>query len=301
MALWGIDLGGTKVEGVVLKSADSPEVIVRERMPSEVEKGYDHILKRISELIEILKGKTGLNPDAIGMGTPGSIDPSTGLLKNSNSVALNGMPFLADIQKELGVSVKIANDANCFALAETRMGVVKEVMPDASVVFGVIMGTGVGGGIVIDNKVMNGHQGIGGEWGHNFLHESGGLCYCGKTGCVETVLSGPGLEKYYRSLSGTNKNLREIVKLHSSGEDRFANQTMERLFHYFGLGISNIINILDPDIIVIGGGVGNIDLLYSEGVEKVSEFVFNPTFNTRIVKPTLGDSAGVFGAAFLVA
>ena len=299
--LWGIDLGGTKIEGVVLKTADEPELLIRERMPSEVQKGYDHILERIKTLLDTISSKIGESPTILGIGTPGSIEPATGLLKNSNSTALNHMPFLADIQSMLGIPVVMANDANCFALAEANMGIVKQVAPDASIVFGVIMGTGAGGGVVVNGKVLNGHQGIAGEWGHNYLDESGGKCYCGKYGCVETVISGPALERYYESISGEKRSLKEIYQGHLSGSNQFADQTMDRLIHFFGLGLSNVVNILDPDVFVIGGGVGNIDLLYSRGVEEISKYVFNPTFSTRIVKPSLGDSAGVFGAAFLTA
>jgi len=214
---------------------------------------------------------------------------------------MNGQPMKSDLERILGLEIAIANDANCFALAEARMGVVKERFPKANVVYGVIMGTGVGGGIVVDGKVLNGLQGIAGEWGHNFLDESGGPCYCGKHGCVEKVISGPDLERYYFTQSGTKRKLKEIYELYKAGTDKVATQTMERLMHFFGLAISTIINILDPDVIVIGGGVGNIDELYTDGIESVKKFVFNHRLDTPIVKPSLGDSAGVFGAAYLVA
>jgi len=299
--LWGIDLGGTKIEGVILKSKNDPEVLIRERIPTNSHKGYDHILNQVKILVDSIKDKTGETPKRIGIGTPGSIEPDTGLLKNCNSTSLNQKPFLADIQKKLAVPVSIANDANCFALAEANIGAAKLVDPNASVVFGVIMGTGVGGGVVVEGRPISGHHGIGGEWGHNYLDASGGMCYCGKTGCVETVIAGPALEKYYESISGQTLKLKDIYSRHQSGADENAKKTMNRLIHFFALGLSNVVNILDPDVIVIGGGVGNIDLLYSEGVKAMGEFVFNPTFSTKIVKPTLGDSAGVFGAAYLVA
>jgi predicted NBD/HSP70 family sugar kinase len=181
------------------------------------------------------------------------------------------------------------------------MGIVKEKFPNAKVVFGVIMGTGVGGGVVVEGKVLNGLQGIGGEWGHNFLDSSGGSCYCGKSGCVERVLSGPDLEKYYESISGTHKHMKEIYSSALNNNDDAAVKTMKRLTVFFGQAISVVINILDPDVIVIGGGVGNIDLIYSEGVESIRKHVFNNRLDTPVVKPKLGDSAGVFGAAYLVA
>jgi predicted NBD/HSP70 family sugar kinase len=221
-------------------------------------------------------------------------------MKNCNSTILNGKPLKSDLEKALGIELKLANDANCFALAETKLGVVSEQYPDAEVVFGVIMGSGVGGGIVVNQKIINGLQGIAGEWGHNFLDESGGPCYCGKVGCVETIISGPSLERYYFSHTGNRKNLKDIASLAESKVDPTAQKAMQRLVHFFGLSLSAVINILDPDVIVIGGGVGNIDLLYDRGRDAVAEYVFNNRFETPIVQPILGDSAGVFGAAHLV-
>jgi fructokinase len=297
--LWGVDMGGTKIEGVVLKSADNPEVIFRDRVSTEADQGYEHILDQTRLLIDLMKKQTGLKPETIGFGTPGALDPRLGAMKNCNSVVLNGKPLKADIERILGVKIHMANDADCFALAETKLGVVPESYPDARVVFGVIMGTGVGGGIVVDGKPIIGLQGIAGEWGHNFLDESGGPCYCGKTGCVEKVISGPALEQYYFSETGNKKPLKDIVALAESKVDPTAQKAMIRLVHFFGLALSVVINILDPDVIVIGGGVGNIDLLYDRGIDSVKKFVFNNRLDTPIVRPSLGDSAGVFGAAFL--
>jgi fructokinase len=147
--------------------------------------------------------------------------------------------------------------------------------------------------------VINGLQGIGGEWGHNFLDESGGSCYCGKTGCVEQVLSGPALQRYYSGLGGANRSLKEIYEAHKAGHDPLASKTMERLVRFFGLALSVVVNILDPDVIVIGGGVGNIDLIYTEGVASLEKYIFNNRLDTPVLRPKLGDSAGVFGAAFL--
>lgn len=300
-ALWGIDLGGTKIEGAILKSAEEPKVLTRLRIPTEKDKGYDHIISQIGKLIEMMKEDSGLEPKIIGMGTPGAIDPPTQKLKNSNTTALNHMPFKRDTEERLGIKFMMANDANCFAVAEARMGIVKEKLTDAQMVFGVIMGTGVGGGIVYQGEVWNGLQGIGGEWGHSYLDDSGGKCYCGNTGCVEKILSGPHTEQYYEKISGQRRKLKEIIERHNAGEDAHATETVERLLHFFGKGMANIINILDPDAVVLGGGLGNIDLLYTKGVEKVKEFVFNPRLDTPFLKPALGDSAGVFGAAFLTA
>jgi fructokinase len=295
--LWGIDLGGTKIEGVVMESAEQPTVLARLRVPTEQAGGYTHIINQIAKLIDMLKMETGLSPSRIGIGTPGTIDPGLQLMKNSNTTSLNGMPLKRDLEAVLRMPVVMANDANCFAMAEARLGAVQEVMPDAEVVFGVIMGTGVGGGIVAHHRVINGRQGIGGEWGHNFLDESGGRCYCGHVGCVETIISGPALERYYKSLTGNTLKLRDIAA--RSSEEEAAKQTMQRLIHFFGKAIAVVINILDPDAIVLGGGVGNIRELYTDGVEEVKKHVFNHRLDTLFLKPKLGDSAGVFGAALL--
>jgi fructokinase len=298
--LWGIDLGGTKVEGIILRSSPESEVLFRNRVPTEADQGYPHILDQVKKIVDMMEQAAGYKPDRIGFSTPGVLDPKLGTMKNCNTVVMNGQRMKDDLEKILGVRVHIANDADCFALAEARYGVVKEQFPDARVVFGVIMGTGVGGGIVVDGRAIFGLQGIAGEWGHNFLDESGGPCYCGKTGCVENVISGPALEKYYFKETGNRKPLKDIVALAESKVDPTAQRTMLRLIEFFGKGISVIINILDPDVIVIGGGVGNIDLLYDRGLDSVRKYVFNNRLDTPIVRPSLGDSAGVFGAAFLV-
>jgi fructokinase len=297
--LWGIDLGGTKAEGVVLGPGGFRDILFRDRVPTGAEKGYPHILNQVKILVEIMEDKEGYRPRKIGIGTPGTLDPKSGTMKGCNSECMNGQSMKADMERLLDMEVFIENDANCFALAETSMGVVHEKFPLAQVVFGVIMGTGVGGGLVVHGKVLHGLHGVAGEWGHNFLDDSGGPCYCGKFGCVEKVLSGPALEEYYTSASGQHKTLQEIHKLFRSG-DEIAGKTMQRLTHFFGKALSVVINVVDPDVIVIGGGVGNIDEIYSEGKESIKKFIFNDGIvHTPIVKPMLGDSAGVFGAAYL--
>jgi fructokinase len=299
--LWGIDMGGTKIEGVILKGGSAQEILFRDRLPTEADKGYEHILSQVKRVVDLMIAHAGSKPARIGFSTPGTLDPKLGLMKNCNTVAMNGKPMKKDLESLLGVSVEMANDADCFALAEARFGVVKEYFPEAKVVFGVIMGTGVGGGLVIDGRVIVGLQGIAGEWGHNFLDESGGPCYCGKSGCVEKVISGPALENYYFKDTGNRKPLKDIVALAESKVDPTAQKTMIRLIDFFGKGISVLINIIDPDVIVIGGGVGNIDMLYDRGIDAVKKYVFNNRLDTPIVRPLLGDSAGVIGAAYLLA
>lgn len=295
--LWGIDLGGTKIECAVL-DADH-QIATRKRIPTEAEKGYPHIVSQVKRLVDEVSNDLGEYPAHIGFGTPGVVDPESGVMKNCNTVCMNGQPMHIDMEKATGVPVKLANDANCFALSETMMGAGKGY-PNAEVVFGIIMGTGVGGGLVVHGKIIGGHHGIGGEWGHNILEENGVSCYCGKRGCVEKVISGPGLEQYYHHISGNKIRLKDILQYHMEGADKHATATIERLLEYYGRAVSTLINVLDPDLIVIGGGVGNIDLLYSEGYERIKKYVFNnKRLTTPISKPALGDSAGVFGAALL--
>lgn len=294
--LWGIDLGGTKIEGVVLTSLDPLTVACRVRIPTEADRGYEHIVGRIAELVGQIEAESGFKrPARIGVGTPGTVDPARGVMKNCNTTCLNGQPLPKDLAAALHTEITIANDANCFALAEALLGAGKGF----PTIFGIILGTGVGGGIVVDGKVLTGAQGIAGEWGHNELETDGSPCYCGRTGCVETVLSGPALERYYFERAGQSRSLKEIVRLARLKDDLAAGQTLNRLCSYFGKALAQIINILDPHLIILGGGVGNIDELYTDGCDYIKPYVFNNRVATVLARPTLGDSAGVFGAALL--
>lgn len=292
---WGIDLGGTKIEGAVVPSASDTEVLCRLRVDTEADQGYEHIVDQVGVLVERMEEVAGPRPSRIGIGHPGVVDPTTQLLKNSNTQCMNGKPIKADLERKLGVKVEMMNDANCFALAEALLGAGK----GGSVVFGVIMGTGVGGGIVIDGKALYGAQGIAGEWGHNVLDPEGPQCYCGKRGCVETLLSGPSLQRYYSEKWGEHVSMPEIMRRYERGGDPHAIETVDRLVTNFGKAIAYIINILDPHYVVLGGGLSNIPLLYTRGIEEAAKSVFNNRFETKIVKHKLGDSAGVFGAAML--
>jgi len=295
--IWGVDLGGSKIECAVLQH-DSLEIVFRERISTESEGGAAHILARIATIVEQAKQETGRSPQILGLGSPGTLDTSSGLLKNSNTLCLNGFPLKAELESAIAIPVRIANDANCFALAESTMGVVPEQCPDAKVIFGVILGTGVGGGVVVNGQVLNGLHGIAGEWGHIALEQRGEDCYCGKQGCVEQVISGPALERYYTKLSGNHLPLSDIALIQSS--DEYAAATVSHLVQMFGKGICQVINVLDPDAIVIGGGVGNLDALYKDGPAEIEKHIFNHAFHGKLLKPKLGDSAGVFGAAMLV-
>ena len=288
----GLDLGGTKTEGIAMDEAG--KIILRERLPTPQAEGYDAILQNIYTLVRDLEKKTGQTCH-VGIGTPGAISARTGRLKNSNTVCLNNRPIRTDLEKILQRPIRLANDANCFALSEALDGAGK----DHGVVFGVILGTGVGGGIVFHGKLHEGPQHIGGEWGHNILEPDGPPCYCGKRGCVETFLSGPGLVRDYAAHGGDDTlAAKDIVLLAEKGNSR-AEAALQRYLERFGRALSVVINILDPDAIVLGGGMSNIARLYTDGRHSVARHVFNDELRTKILPHVHGDSSGVRGAAQL--
>ena len=283
----GVDLGGTKIEAILLD--ESLNVIDRKRIPTP-QNDYHQILNSISSLvIEISKN---ISDFSLGICTPGAISKQTGLIKNSNTQCLIGKSLKEDLENKLGKKISIENDANCFAMAEATLG----AAIDYDLVFGVIIGTGVGGGIVIDKKLYPGRTNIGGEWGHHTLHRNGNLCYCGKTGCVETYISGPSLENQWTELTGQSLSLPQIL---SNIDNEIGIKWKDEFVENFGFGLANVIDILDPDAIVLGGGLSNIDFLYTEGKESVYNKVFSDLVDTPILKNKLGDSAGVFGACML--
>lgn len=287
----GIDLGGTKIEGILL---DGSETRIRRRVPTPQAEGYDAILGAIRTLVDELERESRDNPP-VGICSPGSLSPHTDLLRNSNTLCLNDRPFKIDIEATLGRPVALANDANCFALAEARLGAARGYRS----VFGVILGTGVGGGIVIDGAARHGHLGIAGEWGHHTLHPGGRPCYCGRQGCVETYLSGPALERRWRELTGQDAPVAEIVARGGGEAPEPFESWRSELLANFGIALANVINILDPEAVVLGGGVSNVPLLYDEGTEAVHANTFSDVADTPILENELGDSAGVFGAALL--
>ncbi|MEW5755391.1 MAG: ROK family protein [Pseudomonadota bacterium] len=289
----GIDLGGTKTEGIVMDAQG--DIICCKRVPTPVQHGYKAILETISLLVEDLEQDVG-GHCVVGVGTPGARSSRTGVMKNCNTICLNGKPLFEDLQRFLSRPVRIANDANCFALSEARDGAGRHV----AMVFGVIMGTGVGGGIVHHGQLHEGKQYIAGEWGHNILELDGPPCYCGHQGCVETLISGPGLVRDYRAHLDAEQTItaEKIVALAAQG-DAQAEDAMQRFFDRFGRALAMVINILDPDAVVLGGGLSNIDRLYTEGRAAVAKYVFNDEFRTPILKNVHGDSSGVRGAAQL--
>lgn len=290
----GIDMGGTKIEGVILEAPfDGPNIVERVRIPTGVSLGRDHILSEVVSLVGRLDGIAGAKLP-VGVGMPGSLD-SDGRVRNSNTVCLNGTFFRRDLAAALGRPVIFANDANCFALSESRFGAGR----DHEFVVGLIMGTGTGGGLVIDGKAREGPQSLCGEWGHAVLRpQSERVCYCGKRGCVETYLSGPWIERDYFRRSGRELSLRAILERVDG--DHAARGCVEMWIDSYGMAVANLINTIDPDIIVLGGGVSNAEILYGEGRARVERYLFARELATPIVPGELGDSSGVIGAALLV-
>ncbi len=300
--LWGIDLGGTKIEAAVIDPADIDQPICRMRVPTESKKGYGHIRSQIALLCTMISRETGFPiPQRIGMGTPGTIDPPTGKLKNSNTQCMNGQMLGVDLKADTGVDFILANDANCFALAEAQFGVGRGF----PTVFGVILGTGVGGGIVVNGHILPGCHGIAGEWGQIVLDRNGPVSAYGDNGpcgTIEAMIAGPSLERFYAERTGQKRKLKEITERATAGTDVDALATIHHLTDNFAKSIAMVIDILDPHVIILGGGVGNIDALYTDETrEKITASIFNPRFEAKLLRPTLGDSAGVFGAAMLLA
>ena len=286
----GIDLGGTKIEGILID--EQFQVIKRERVPTKREEGYEAILTRIVKLAKSIIEDVPDLESPIGICTPGTIESETGLLKNSNTVCLIGKPIQKDMERELGIPVVMENDANCFALAEATIGAAKKY----NVVFGVILGTGCGGGITMLRNIHRGANRIAGEWGHHCLVPGGRECYCGNRGCTEAYISGTALEKEWFELSGERSRVTDIIE---SGNYKNHPEWKENFLKNFGRGLANVIDILDPHAIVLGGGLSRIDFLYTEGKESVYKETFSKIVRTPILKNKLGDSAGVFGAAML--
>jgi fructokinase len=292
----GIDLGGTKIETVAMLGDGSELGRFRLETPAG---DYDGIIAAVAASVrraEDAWGPTG----RIGLGTPGAIDPTTGLLKNSNSVVLNGKPLQQDVEAALGRAVRMANDADCFALSEAADG----AAAGAGSVFGVIIGTGVGGGLVYRGALVAGPNAIAGEWGHNPLpwpeadERPGALCYCGLSGCIETFLSGPGFERDHRSSTGVDLAAADIAAAAAAGDPR-AGASLERYGHRMARALAAVINVFDPEVIVLGGGLSNIDALYEAVPRRWGEYVFSPRVLTKLVRAGHGDSSGVRGAARL--
>lgn len=298
MLYCGVDLGGTKIEIIVL--SDDNRTLFRHRVATP-QGNYEKTLGAIVDLFQLAEKTTGaLN--AVGVGIPGAISQKTGRIKNANSICLIGQDLKADLQSRLGCAVYLSNDANCFALSEAVDGAGK----GAKTVFGVIIGTGCGGGLVINGQSLDGVNFIAGEWGHNPLpwlgaDETALPCYCGKSGCTETFLSGPGFAKHFELSSGQSLSAQEIVAL-SEGDSSLSHSAQEALERYcvwLAKGLASVINIFDPEVIVLGGGMSNIDYVYQRVPEIWGNWVFSDQVLTKLAKAKWGDSSGVRGAAWL--
>jgi len=291
----GIDLGGTKIEGLAL-GADGAE---RARRRVATPRDYAGTVDAIADVVAAIERDTG-ERGTVGVGMPGAIVPATGVVKNANSTWLIGRPLGRDLDARLGRPVRLMNDANCFALSEAADG----AAAGAGIVFGVILGTGVGGGVVVDGRCLTGANLIAGEWGHNPLpwptadEGAGPPCYCGKTGCIETYLSGPGFERDHARHTGESRTSHDIVRAAAAG-DAAATATMARYHDRLARGLATVIDVLDPDVVVLGGGMSNVPGLAESTAAALPRWVFSDTVATRVVRNAHGDSSGVRGAAWL--
>jgi fructokinase len=294
----GIDLGGTKIEGLVLNGDGAERARLRVATPNDT---YEGTVQAIADLVAGLEKQAGARC-TVGIGHPGAISPATGLIKNANSTRLNGRPLRADLEHRLEREVRMQNDANCLAVSEASDG----AAAGCGIVFGVILGTGVGGGVVIDGKPLTGAQAIAGEWGHNPLpyprdDERPGLrCYCGRTGCIETWLSGPHLQAEFERRTGRTLRATDIADAALAGDAQAAEQ-MEIYCDRLARALSGVINIIDPHAIVLGGGLSRMSLLYDRVPQLWKKYVFSEPdlIVTRLLPPRFGDSSGVRGAAWL--
>ena len=293
IAAIGIDLGGTKTEAILLSGTGM--VLSRQRRPTPQSEGYDAILSVVAGMVH--ESVAMLPPGApytVGIGIPGSIDTATNLVRNANSTCLIGHPLQTDLETILSHPLQVRNDADCFTMAECHSG----AGLGYGLVFGVIIGTGCGGGISINGVVREGPQRISGEWGHLSVERDGAQCYCGKRGCVETLISGSGIEAAFLREYGQQLSMEGIVSQARQGEPR-CRKTFDRFLDDFGRCLGGLISILDPDAVVLGGGLSNIEELYTTGIERVRHYAFHNNLQTPILKNRLGDSAGVFGAAWI--
>jgi len=292
----GIDLGGTKIEAIAL--AESGEVLERRRVQTP-QGDYRATVEAIVALVDGIEAQLD-EEGSVGVGIPGAISPASGLVKNANSTWLIGQPLLLDLSEELGRQVRLANDANCFAISEATDG----AAAGAGIVFGVILGTGTGGGVVVNGQLLTGINAISGEWGHNPLpwpladELPGAECYCGKAGCIETWLSGPGFERDYAHHAGRALPAVHIARLAEEG-DHLAEAALARYEDRLARALASVINVLDPEVIVLGGGMSNIARLYRNVPAIWGDYVFSDEVATRLLPPVHGDSSGVRGAAWL--
>jgi len=291
----GIDLGGTKIAIMVLD--DDGNVLLEDRTATP-QGDYRGTLQAVADLVLMAERQLG-QIATVGIGTPGALSPVTGLLRNSNSVCLNGQPFKQDLQVLLEREIRMANDANCFALSEAVDGAAR----DANTVFGVIIGTGTGGGLVVNRQVLAGRHGIAGEWGHNplpWMREEelpGNDCYCGKQGCIETWLSGPGLSRQHQLRTGNVLTAQQIAE--QATQDAACEASLQHYEDCMARALASVINVFDPDVIVLGGGLSKLERLYQNVPKFWGDYVFSDVVDTDLRPPVYGDASGVRGAAWL--
>ena len=293
----GIDLGGTKIEAIALSASGS--ILARRRVATP-RNNYELTVKAIVDLVSGIEKELGAAPGTVGVGMPGAVSPATGFIKNANSTVLIGRPLDKDLASALDREVRLSNDANCFALSEEVDG----AAAGAEIVFGVIIGTGTGGGIVVRGTILTGLNGIAGEWGHNPIpwprqeELPGPQCYCGRKGCLETFLSGPGLSRDFLDATGDHLQPPDIIRLTEAG-NQAAESCLRRYEDRLARGLAHVINILDPEVIVLGGGMSNIQRLYQRVPRLWDQYVFSDRVDTKLVRPIHGDSSGTRGAAWL--
>jgi len=301
----GVDLGGTKIEAIALLS--SGDELLRRRIPTP-QGDYLGTIAAVASLVQEIETELGVvdvdRPRQVGIGIPGAISLESGLVKNANSTCLIGEPLQQDLERVLNRTVKISNDANCFTISEATDG----AGAGAKIVFGVILGTGVGGGIVANGQLLTGANSIAGEWGHNPLPwptvgevdlQQIPICYCGRLGCIESYLSGPALAHDFRTVGGDRRWDAEQIVAASKTGDALADSTLQRYEERLARGLASVINLLDPDVIVLGGGLSNIERLYSNVPKIWGRYIFSDRVSTKILPPKFGDSSGVRGAAWL--
>jgi len=304
-SFWGLDIGGENIEGLVLASFsennDNPKVLARMRVPTEQNEGYQHVLERLKLTFDIIKKQVGHSPHTIGVSVPGLVDIEHKVHKNCSVTCLNNKNLKKDLEQLLQVEVLIENDGNCLVLAETRLGIVKEKAPDAVNVFGAIMSTGVGGGWMLHHKLFRGKHHLAGEWGHTVISHTGKKCYCGKYGCLETFIGAPALQELYLKHTKQKANIKDIIQLSDALQSDARVEIVKHLVKYFSLAISNIVHLIDPEVIVIGGELCHFPELFEQGKEEIGQLIFDSKLQTTILKARFREGSSVYGAALIAA
>ena len=296
---WGIDIRGHYVEGVVLEHPAATRVLRRLRVPTEVAKGYYHVLGQVHKLVEVLCAEVGVRAERVGVAIPGHLDPVTRTLKHSGLEAFDGKPLASDLQTYLGLDVRLQGGARCMALAETRFGAVTESAPGAKAVFGVLLGERLSGGLVLNGRVYDGRQGIAGSFGHTHLDAAGGPCWCGKHGCAETLLGGPAIAAQVEQLTGRTAAVAELFEGDDPAGLEGLDAVREHIVYNLARALGPVVNVLDPDCILLAGPVAADAVVFEQLPEVLKRFVHNGRLDTLVLRPKLGADAVAIGAALL--